>query len=589
MRDDGTGVDATANDGVFSAQIPGQGSGSLVAFRIEASDQNPISASSKFPAEDPDLNPECLVRFNDSFKDSALVSYRFWITQNNLNTWSQRENLSNQALDITFVYNNYRVIYNAGGRYRGSPWIRPNYNSPTGSLAALLLKMPKDDPLFGETELNLDWLEQPGRDDTFQREKVSFWIANQINAPFSHQKYIHLSINGSPRGEIYTDSQQPNAEYVSQWFPEDTDGEIFKIDDWFEFNDNVQREFNEDGRLSVYTTTGGEKKKARYRWSWEKKSNGGLNDDYSQFFELVDAVNSSNEVYTEQVLSRVDIDQWMKVIAVRHIVGDWDGYGYNRGKNMFMYNPQNDRWKLMLWDMDFSLGGGSDGPNTGLFGANDPVVTRMFNHPPFRRSYMRAMKLAVEGPLTAQNVSPVAQENFDALRAAGVNAASTRAMLSWIGSRRAYILSQLAPIEIDFAVDAPPGNMINATDSLVILTGTAPVEVASIQINGVEYNVEWTAVNRWRIRLAVIPGDNALSIVGFDERGEPLESMTANVTVRLNSEIEPAEASIVINEIHANPGVEFPEAEFVEIHNRAASTSFDLSGWREWIWTCPAG
>lgn len=580
MRDDGLGVDATANDGVFSAQIPGQGSGSLVAFHIEASDQNSFSASSKFPAEDPDLNPECLVRFNDSFKDTALVSYRFWITQSNLNTWSQRENLSNQALDVTFVYNNYRVIYNAGGRYRGSPFIRPNYNTPTSSLAALLLKMPKDDPLFGETELNLDWLEQPGRDDTFQREKISFWIANQINAPFSHQKYIHLSINGSPRGEIYTDSQQPNAEYVSQWFPGDTEGEIFKIDDWFEFNDNVQREFNEDGRLAIYTTTGGEKKKARYRWSWEKKSNGSLNDDYNQFFDLVDAVNSSNDVYTEQVLSHVDIDQWMKVIAVRHIVGDWDGYGYNRGKNMFMYNPEYDRWKLMLWDMDFALGAGGDGPNTGLFGANDPVVTRMFNHPPFRRSYMRAMKLAVEGPLTAQNVSPVAKENFDALRAAGVNAASTRAMLSWIGSRRAYILSQLAPIEIDFAVDAPPGNIINATDSLVILTGTAPVEVASIQVNGVEYNVEWTTINRWRIRLALTPGDTSLSIVGFDERGVELEGMTADVTVRLNSEIEPAEGSIVINEIHANPGVEFPEAEFVEIYNQAESTSFDLSGWR---------
>ena len=56
--------------------------------------------------------------------------------------------------------------------------------------------------------------------------------------------------------------------------------------------------------------------------------------------------------------------------------------------------------------------------------------------------------------------------------------------------------------------------------------------------------------------------------------------MTANVTVRLNSEIEPAEGSIVINEIQANPGIEFPETEFVEIYNQAATTSFDLSGWR---------
>ena len=39
MTDDGTGGDAVAGDGVFSATIPGQASGTMVAFYLQATDQ----------------------------------------------------------------------------------------------------------------------------------------------------------------------------------------------------------------------------------------------------------------------------------------------------------------------------------------------------------------------------------------------------------------------------------------------------------------------------------------------------------------------------------------------------------------------
>ena len=64
-------------------------------------------------------------------------------------------------------------------RYRGSPFIRPGYNSPVGNLCAYVWGAPKDDALLGSTEFNLDTLE-PGRDGTRQREKTSFWIAEQL-------------------------------------------------------------------------------------------------------------------------------------------------------------------------------------------------------------------------------------------------------------------------------------------------------------------------------------------------------------------------------------------------------------------------
>ena len=145
---------------------------------------------------------------------------------------------------------------------------------------------------------------------------------------------------------------------MASWFPTGQGGELFKIDDWFEYNDAspVGMEFSANAQLQIYATTGGELKQARYRWSWFKEPIGAYNDDYSTFFSLVRAMNLdyTTDQYTTQVKSQVDFDQWMRVFAVRHIVRDWDSYGYNRGKNMTMYKPTDDKWKMIMWDLDHS-------------------------------------------------------------------------------------------------------------------------------------------------------------------------------------------------------------------------------------------
>src|ERR1035441_11046558 len=48
MKDDGTGGDTMAKDGIFSATISGQTANTLVAFYISATDSN--SVASRFPA-----------------------------------------------------------------------------------------------------------------------------------------------------------------------------------------------------------------------------------------------------------------------------------------------------------------------------------------------------------------------------------------------------------------------------------------------------------------------------------------------------------------------------------------------------------
>jgi hypothetical protein len=373
LNDDGLDGDAVAGDSLYSATIPGGASGALVAFYLEAADL--ATATTVFPPLAPQR--ECLVRFGETRPEGVFGTYRYWMTETSRQTWEGREKHSNEPVDGTFVYGNDRAVYGAGARYRGSPFIRGNYDGPLGRLCGYVLTLPEDDAVLGASEFNLDSLEQPGRDPTLSRERTSFWIARQMGIPFSAQRYINLLINGARRGQVYSDSQQPNGDYVTSWFPNDNDGELFKIDDWFEFSDDVSMEFNVDATLGNFTTTGGTKKQARYRWCWEKKANGGLNEDYTSLFALVDAVNEPDSAaYTQQVQALVDVEEWMREFALRHIVGDWDGYGYRRGKNTFAYKPPRGRWQMLLWDLDFSLGGGSDGASAYLFEANDPLIER---------------------------------------------------------------------------------------------------------------------------------------------------------------------------------------------------------------------
>ncbi|PYM15359.1 MAG: hypothetical protein DME18_04480, partial [Verrucomicrobia bacterium] len=160
----------------------------------------------QFPEDQPAR--ECLVRWGDPPQGGNFGTYRFWMTQATLNRWSKREHLSNKPLDCTFVYGNYRVIYNIGGQYSGSPYHAPGFNSPVGNVCDYVLNFPEDDPLLGETDFTLQWPGNGGGDNTYQREQTAYWIANQIGLPYCYRRHVNLLINGSRRAEMFEDVQQ---------------------------------------------------------------------------------------------------------------------------------------------------------------------------------------------------------------------------------------------------------------------------------------------------------------------------------------------------------------------------------------------
>ncbi|MHB1307443.1 MAG: lamin tail domain-containing protein [Limisphaerales bacterium] len=589
---DRTTVEMThAGGGWYIATLPGQPAGTLAAFVIEATDGALTNrVTSFFPANAP--AGEGLIRWGDPVPPGDFGVYRLWMTRAAMDTWTTREKLSNEPLEGTFVYGAHRVIHNAGARYRGSPWIRPGYTTPTGYRCAYVWSLPDEEPVLGTDELNLDSLEPGDRDRTALREITAFWMADQLGLPFSHQRFVHVVLNGvsnASRGiPIYTDSQQPDSNYLRSWFKDDPDGEMFKTDNWFEFDDSIEHEFNVGATLESFTTTGGGKKKARYRWNWEKKSNRGLDDDYTSLFSLVDALNAPEPHYVAALESLAEVEEWAAVFALRHAVGDWDGYGYLEGKNQFTYKPRDGRWSLLLWDLDFSLGC-KDGhlPTQPIFQSHDPVIGRFYAHPHFGRLYLQAIHRIVHGPFLEDRSTPFIAAKYASLTTNQVTGTTSpfvpsgpqnRSIPGWIVERRTYLLRVLAGLDAPFAITSQQGSDFSTGTNLITLEGTAPIEIRAIKVNGVTHPIVWTSSTSWSLRVALPGASHPLVLEGFDYDGQPLPGATDTITVDYTGPVETPEALVVINELHYHPAT--PDTGFLELFNRSTSSAFDLSNHR---------
>ena len=587
LLDDGTAGDAVAGDGLFSATLPGQAAGKLIAFHVQASDGAPQPATRTFPSDAPAR--ECLVRFGESQPAGRFGAYHLWVTQAMINRWTGRLKLSNAGLDATFVDGSQRAIYNVGALYAGSAYHASRYTSPTGVACDYKVAIPVDDPLLGSDEAIILWPGLTGGDPvdfSAQEEQTAYWVGAMLGLPFNYQRYVHFYVNGAHRSFIMQDTQKPNADLVRQWFPGEADGELFKVQIWREYDAALNNTTSIPATLGNFTTTGGAKKTARYRWCWTPRASAGTTNDFTPLFGLVDAVNSPSNTYTAAVEAVADIEQWMRTIATEHIVGNWDSYGYGNGQNMYAYKPAGGRWQLLIWDLDVAISEVGDPATADLFKLTNPyfptfngdpaVVDRMFRHPKFARAYWRALQDAVNGPLLSSNFNALLDAKEAAFAASGIAVASPALIKTFLAQRRNYLVARLATVAVPFSVSTPA--FLTTDDNLVLLSGRAPLEVRDLTINGVPFPVTWTSVTSWTASVVINPGRNQLLVQGLDRLGNALDSARWTNTVDYLGPAVPPEGTVAINEILYRPSV--PGAAFVELFNSGKKVAFDLSNWR---------
>ena len=210
--------------------------------------------------------------------------------------------------------------------------------------AITLLTFPEDDRLLGETDTTLQWPGNGGGDNTYQREQTAYWLAEQMGLPYCYRRLVNLFVNGVRRAELFEDAQQPSGDMTDEFFPDGENGDLHKIQIWFEFDDLAAIGFiaqwaplcrtspRPAGRRSSPAIAGilpsapSRTRRTTTRISsplWTRQTTAG-----------------SGANYRSQLEATIDIDNWLKTYAVEHVVGNDDSFAYGGGQNMYTYKPR---------------------------------------------------------------------------------------------------------------------------------------------------------------------------------------------------------------------------------------------------------
>lgn len=553
LNDLGVAGDPLEGDGIYSGEIPGQAAGTLVAFYVTATESPESSIRSIYPANAP--SRECLARVGETTSTNQFGTYRLWLTRATSERWARREITSNDPLEVTFVYGDSRIIYGAGAYYAGSKF-NPSYDSPTGRPCDYSLVFPDDDLLLGATDFRISWPGNlnSGTDATLQAEQTCFNLVEELGLPFNHRRHVNFYVNGMRRNALLEDAQRPNGDFIDQWFPDDNQGDLHKIQVHYEPNDDRARAFSAVRRagLARVRLPEGINRLPHYRWNWPKRAVKTSINDYDSLFQLIDTANlAETNGYTLQMESLVDVEEWMSIFAAEHIVGNWDSFGYSDGSNMYFYKPSRGKWRLCIWDMDLGLDQFSDGPATSLFVMrngfgnlqSDAMTQRFFNHPRFRRAYLRALDKGVKE--IAPRLAALVNARHSAFVRNGISAANPSSILNYLTNRRNYVMGQLAKFEAPFAIST---NRMVTTNSLATLAGTAPYAVDSIRINSAQCALEWLTPTNWITQVRLTAVTNQLHITACSPDGMPLSQLSTEARVVYAGADPLLEPRLVINE-----------------------------------------
>jgi len=606
MRDDGgeASGDAVKRDGIYTATIPAQPAGTVIAFIVVARDN---SGSIAFFPEDLQDNSglprECVVMVGDATPAGSFGHYHVWLTANWLDRWASFPAMSNESNDATFVDGGGRIVYDMVGRFAGSPY-HPYSGSPVTTLGGMHWNFPDDDRMLGATSFNKQHVPGNGPldDNTLQREQTCYWMARQLGLPWDYRRFYILYVNGNRHGPLMEDSQTPGADMLKEYFPNDNNGFLYKNHVWFEFDANGVL-FNGFAGCTFNrftTVVGGARvpKIPSYRWNYWIRQYPDSPNNLTNVIALVNTANLStaSPAYYATMEALVDTEEYMRMSAIEHATGDWDSFITQSSWNMYSYKPLYGKWTLIKWDWNIELGSsgswGPDGNNLFSLSSGDPRMIAFQTYAPYQRAYLRAFKQIAEGPMNNANIDPILDAKYAAFAANGLAASpfnvqepGAAGLKSWIKTMHASLTSALTArsvLDVPFAVTTPTNVEIGTNVTTVL--GTAPLEVKTVTINGIAYPVTWKTTKIWSVTLPLFQQTNTLSVAGLDLAGRNLTNASAMISVTVTNPIPLPSAPILINEWMANQQNTVADPgdgnfhDWLELYNPNA-TVVDLTGY----------
>ena len=362
MADDGTGPDAEAGDGIYTALIPASASspGQMVRWRLTATDT--AAGSSRAPLfPDPLDSPEYFgtVVTDPSLGTSLPVLHWFVANPSAANT---RDGTRCSLFFDGELYDNVQVDLHG--------------QSTAG--------FPKKSHDF---DLNAD--DRFRYDEGERRVKDFNLLTNWADK---------AKVRNTMAYEVYQDAGAPH--HVAFPVRVEQNGEFFSVADWVEDGDDRYLDrlgLDPDGALyklynDLSNASGAEKK--------TRKDEG--NADLQA---LVDGLKLTGEARTQFLFDNVNIPEAANYLAATVITSNCD-IGH---KNYYLYRDTNGtgEWQILPWDVDLSFGHNWTTTehyyddtmyhdNSVFVGAHNALIGALYDTPAFREMFLRRVRTLMD-------------------------------------------------------------------------------------------------------------------------------------------------------------------------------------------------
>ncbi len=233
------------------------------------------------------------------------------------------------------------------------------------------------------------------------------WLFQHLGIEADDGVAAQLRINASDLAESggprmygsYAMLEQFDSDWTAAHFPLDGNGNLYQVRD------------DESDRRRGRPALRGDDPDA-YRNTYFKQTNSSA-DDWSDLIALTDALNNSpTETYFDEVSQHVDIDQWLRYLAVDALLGNREGgLTSAKGDDYALYSGVADpRFKLVPHDLDTLLGQGEIGASPGrsifVYDGLDGLE-EFLNHPDIVPLYYAAYLDLIDGLFSAAELDPI--------------------------------------------------------------------------------------------------------------------------------------------------------------------------------------
>ena len=550
--------------GIYAGQVPASSAGAIVQFYVAATDS--LGATSFYPARS--TNAGALYQVADGQANLALGhNFRLILTPANRDLIHANTNVqSNDELPATVIYDESRPYYNVGVRLKGS-----EHGRYLDARVSFHVTFPADDPFRGVHSVML--FDRSGAGDTDSNKQEEILIRHMLlragNIPGTQPDLCRLIAPRSTHTGPAILSPRHEDEFLKTAFTNGSKGSMWEMDLIYVMVPTNQFGYKIAAPDQVVGTDvqnlGDDKEYYRYNFMLKNHRDG---DDFRPFITMAKTFSvAPGLLLDEQTRQVMDMDEWTRTFALETLCGVGDSYTFGNPHNLFMYaRPSDGKFLAFSVDMDFSF---NRGAGSSLIG--DQNLGTIFSRPVYKRMLYDHVKDIIA---TCFNTAYMAYwiphyESF-------VPGQSYAARTTYITQRIAAANAEINTAGGTNAFNITSSSSVTTTTNMVVLSGTAPVGVRTIRVNGREFPITWTSVFAWTMRVPLSAPSTVLVAEGFDRNGNPVPNATRSVTATYTGPVQDPVGLVKFNEIMYNSQV--PGASYVELYNNSDS-AFDLSGW----------